>query len=434
MADMVRAKITNRMVFFDKMLIEWRRNMKKFIVILGVLLLTMAAFSACGSNDSPMDGNVENLSTELTIATPWASGFLEAAARRFEDMYDGRYTVTIVVYDDVMTYGQVLNTAIMSGMGEDILDVWGVPWQRIADVGGLLDLNHLISFQSEEFYQGVLDAFLQDGRRYAVPLGFRIDAFRLHDVAEDYIVNPNRFTLEDIIALSNAHPDRSLITGPMGMSDVTLAHRFFNLYFEDFIDLHNRTANVDSEKFINLLLDVQLLSESIMGGDWSEALIQETVMHNPAMNAEGIVDNTGLNLFTNSRGEGIVVPSTLFAVNANASNPALAARFIQFLLSEEMQSSPEMFGTPVNRNAAVINGQGTWDGSLALGFVPDGVDFDTNLAVFNALANRLTLAGTSDPFIGGFVSDEMSRFFVGEITAEQAAANLQARLMMYLNE
>jgi multiple sugar transport system substrate-binding protein len=270
--------------------------------------------------------------------------------------------------------------------------------------------------------------------RYVIPLGFNINAFRLNDDIT-FEINPNRFTLEDVIALAHAYPDLEIFHSPMGMDATLLAYRVFELYFDEFIDLQNRVANVDNDKFINLLEDIKPIADRIMVTSWATPpIVIETVLHNIVMNVEGIQDYTGFSIMTNSRGEGLVSARNHMAINANSQNQELAARFLQFLLSEEMQSSPEMLATPVNRNAAITGSSAMLESQRVLGFMPEGVDFETNLAVFNSLADSLTIAGTSDPFIGDFVRTEMTRFFDGEVTAAQAARNLQARLTTYLNE
>ncbi|MCL2356020.1 MAG: ABC transporter substrate-binding protein [Defluviitaleaceae bacterium] len=402
--------------------------MKKFLLL--IAMIATAALSGCGGSSETQTSN------ELTIAVGdmFADGFFEEAARRFEEKHDGRYTVTFVTVGDARSYSQIMNTALMSGRGEDIIFASRLTWQRLADAGRLVDMNNKIDFPPGEFYQSILDAYLYNGGRYVVPLIFNIETFRLNsDVA--FETNPNRFTIEDVITLAHAYPHLEIFHSPMGMSATTFAYRIFELYFDEFIDLPNRTANVDNEKFINLLESIQPIADRMMVTSWTTPpIIIETILHNIVMNVEGIEDYTGFNVMTNSRGEGLANARNHMAINANSQNQELAARFIQFLLSYEMQTSPEIWATPVNRNAAETNSRAMLESQRALGFMPEGVDFETNLAVFNSLADRLSVAGTSDPFIGDFVRDEMTRFFDGEVTAEQAAQNLQARLTTYLNE
>ena len=417
--------------------------MKNYLMALLLMTCILAAFSGCGSDevqatDSSSTGSEltsnSDASTELTVATPMNDAFLIEAAQRFEAKYDGRYTVTIVVYDEPMRYSQMLSTAILGGRGEDVITASWLAWQRLADTGRLLDLNGMVDFPAGVFYQNIMDAYIYNGGRYVVPMMFSVDnvfAFNGTATAD----TSSRFSLDDVVAIAEGNPGIPLIVSPMGMCGVTLSYRFFELYFNDFIDLSNRRANVDTAQFRDLLNSVQSISDSLRwpqpGEDW---LITGEMFHNIIMATGGLVDYRDYHLMTNSRGEGLAAARGLVAINANTQNPELAARFIAFLLSEEVQSSPEIFATPINRNAAVTRSMEMLEAVRLEGFKPDWFDFDSNHAAFDAIVARLTIAGTSDPFIGNFVREELTRFFNGEVTAEQASSNLQARLTTYLNE
>ena len=405
--------------------------MKKNLLIIVLVLMGVIALSGCGSSDD----DIYSPSNELAIATLHDFPFIEEAARRFEAMHDGRYTVNITVYGDFTSYAQIINTALMSGMGEDIINVSHIPWQRLADAGMLVDLNSMISFAPGEFYQNILDAFLYNGNRYAMPLSFHMETFTLGDGASTNLY-PNRFTLEDLLDLASIHPDAHLMISPMGTYGTGLAYTFFNLNFAEFVDLANRRANIDNENFIRLLEDVQSLNDRLHAPFQNEnVLIIKDIFFSPTMSSNGMPDYSNFHILTNGRGEGMVHSFDVLAINANSNNKELAARFLQFVISEEMQTSPEIWQTSINKNAAMSNAAALYESIRAGGFTPpDYFSLDTNIAVFNRLAGRLTMAPTSDPFIIEFVRNEMDRFFNGEVTAHEAARNLQARLTTYLNE
>ncbi|MCL2387000.1 MAG: ABC transporter substrate-binding protein [Defluviitaleaceae bacterium] len=409
--------------------------MKKFlVVVIAISVLALVAFTGCGAEEERGEFQAAS-STELTIAVLRNNSLIEDAARRFEENHDGRYTVTLVVYEDFASYAQIINSSLLGGRGEDIISVQNVAWQRLADAGLLTDLNDTMNFQQGRYYQSVLDAFLYNGGRYVIPMNFGINAFRFDDTVSTVPANPNRFALEDVLKFAAIYPDLPLYTTPMGMTPTDFASMFFNLYFDDFVDLANRTADVDNAKFIGILEDVESISERLRWPDIGESLLMwGDMFHSAAMSANGTKDYSPYHIITNSRGEGLVEPRNLMAVNANSPNQELAARFMQFLLSEEVQTSPEMWSTPINKNAHEVVAQATLDAVRAGGFEPEGFDLARNIAIFNAHAANLTLSGTSDPFIRDFVRDEITRFFECEVTAQQAASNLQARLTIYLNE
>jgi len=403
--------------------------------IIGAAIL-LVAFSGCGTQSAEALDYDTNASNTLTIAALHVDGFLEVAARRFEEIHDGQYTVNIIPTGDFTSYTQIVNTALMSGGGEDIIMASNLAWQRLADVGRLVDLNSKMDFPQGKYYQGVMDAFIYNGGRYVIPFGFSLGAWAFTDLVP-YSERPNQLTLSNLMALAEANPD-DLIFGTasgLGSTPASIALMYFNLNFAEFIDLANRIAHVDDDKFIALLENVQSISHNIRPNQMGEVpLIWEDMLFSPAMASSGTRNYSEMILSTNDSGQSLVNSHFLMAVNANSQNQALAARFITFILSEEMQTSPELWSNPINKNAAAQSAALTLESVRAGGFAPTDFDLEENIRIFNAMASQATVFGTSDPFINDFVSTEMTRFFDGELTAQQAASNLQARLTTYLNE
>jgi len=419
------------------------------------LLLTIAlvALTACNSSENGVRHTETQITSaeptaiygELTIATLSFMGtdpFLENAAQRFEALNEN-VTVNISLYDNWQTYAQIINTALMSGGGEDIIGISTLQWQRLADAGRLLDLNNKLVFAPGEFYQNVLDTFLYNGGRYVVPLAFSMGAFHATEALAPEL-KPQVLTLENLVAVSNAHQGQGqetllFLTGSgLGGTPLSIAEMFFELEFHNFVDLAGRTANVDNESFIALLEAVYSIADNIRWAQpGEEALFMEEFIHSPAMALNGVFDYSNLILAANTDGGSLVNATQGFVINANSQNPALAAAFLQFLLSEEIQSSPELFQTPVNMAAAVTRSHATLESVRAYsqytGFTA-GFDLDNNITIFNQLASRATTIGITDSMIRDFVRAEMERFFNGEVTAQQAASNLQIRLTTYLNE
>lgn len=423
--------------------------MKKATLIF--LLLAAAMLSACNNRAEQREENQttnmnENSNTgltgELTIASLSFTGsvnpLLESAARMFEAQNEG-VTIRNVIYDNWQTYAQIINTALMSGGGEDIISIQNLQWQRLADTGRLVDMNDHIHLRPGEFYQNVLDAFLYNGGRYVIPLTFGLSAFQARDLlAPDE--RPSVLTLENLIELSNAHPEALLFQSGTGFggTPASVAELFFELDFHKYIDLANRVANIDNENFITLLEAVQTMSNGLRWGEaGEEALFWEILIHSPAMTINGTDDFSDFIVATNSSGGNLASAHNGFAINANSQNQELAAAFMQFLLSKEMQTSPEIHGTPINRAAAAERSRMTISSIRAYpGYTGSTADFDleNNIAIFNKFEASVTSVGIADPMIRNFVRAEMERFFNGEVTAQEAASNLQIRLTTYLNE
>ncbi|MCL1788386.1 MAG: extracellular solute-binding protein, partial [Defluviitaleaceae bacterium] len=407
--------------------------------------LTTFALAACNSQETDPQTNAETAAPHanapftghLTIATLFEDGFITAAARQFEALHDD-VTIDIIVYDNWQTYAQIINTALMSGGGEDIISTRNLQWQRLADAGRLVDLTDKLTFAPGEFYQNVLDAYLYRGRRYVVPLTFGLPVIQIQDTVPEN-QRPSALTLQGMQDLRSAYPEATFMQSTfMLWGPTAFAYMFFELDFDRFVDMENRRADINHPDFIALLESVAALENLNPTEAGIPTWFQEDFLHSPAMTMSGIMDFADFIIATGHSGGGVFAStSSLPAINANSPNQALAAEFIQFLLSEDVQNSPEVFQTPVNRAAAVRRAHATVESmrnySAYTGFTT-GIDWDYNLDVFNRLADMVTSPGVQDPTISEFVRDEMTRFFDGEVTAQQAAANLQARITTYLNE
>jgi multiple sugar transport system substrate-binding protein len=404
--------------------------MKKIITI---LLLLVFVLSGCNTEQKQANG-----SGELSIATFFESRYLEIAARKYEEIREGvKININVNATEeerDSAKYSQIINTALMSGGGEDIIDVSYINWAALADSNRLLDLNGKINFSPEEHYMSVLDAYLYNGGRYVIPLSFYFTGLRF-DNAFAEIETPKHITLDGLLALAAKHSETPLFLSGTGIDSVSLAYMMFGMDFNDFIDVSNKKADVDSEKFISMLEKINSISNLRWLEPGETALIWEVAMYNPAMNSNGLEDYTGMFLLVNEKGGSLFSPvGFLPSVNANSPNRELAFDFMQFLLSEETQSSPELMFNPINKKSSAEMAALVLANVRAEGYAADGFDLEKNISLFNGLAERLTVVQYSDSFVNQFVWDELTRYFDGEVSAEQAAKNLQSRLNTYLKE
>jgi multiple sugar transport system substrate-binding protein len=397
--------------------------------------LLLAALSGCdrGQKQSRAEG-------ELVIDTFLESRFLEFAARKFEELNEG-VTITINVFTheqerDNAKFSQIINTELMGGRGADIICVGYLNWMALADRGRLLDLSDKITFSPEEHYISILDAFLYNGRRYVIPLSFTFTALRF-DSAFAGIEQPGHLTLDGLLSLAARYPDNPLFLGSfvLGQGKVALAYKMFNLDFDYFMDLPNRTANVDNERFISMLESINEVRNIRWIQPSETAVLLELVIFNPVMTNIGVEDYSDVFLLTNDKGEALAwTLGFIPAVNANSQNQELAVEFIRFLVSKEVQSSLELRNNPINKMASAEMAALLLDEIRAGGYGAYGFDLENNIRLFNELVEQINVVETSDTFIIRFVREELGRFFSGEVSAEQAARNLQSRLNMYLRE
>ena len=421
--------------------------MKKALLLL--LLAALGALPGCGANMDMGTGagtgtGEETADIELAIAAFNDSQFLQYAARKFEEMHEG-VKIDIAAYageeKDASKFSQIINTALMSGRGEDIIDVSNIPWWKLADKNKLLDLDGEINITPEIYYKNVMDAYIYKDRRYVVPLCFAFEAFQFADAYAGQ-EPPRHITFDTLLSLAEKYPGTPLFNDSgFGMGPMTLAYKLFDMNFGDFVDVANKNASVSGEQFISLLENIQSIAGALTPPTRDEnPLIRQLVIYSPAMSHMGTVGYENVFLLTDEAGQSIFLASGFIpAVNANSPNKELAIDFIRFLISEEMQSSPELMCCPVNKKAALESTGLIFRDMQLGGYVPDGFNNDSlgqNIAKFNELVERLSTheLAYADVFIRDFVMSEMRRFFHGEVSAEQAAANLQSRLNTYLKE
>jgi multiple sugar transport system substrate-binding protein len=381
------------------------------------------------------------------------SGFLSYAARKYEEMNEGVTVVineymaaTTVTAEDgtvhgsfdpegIPKYAQTINTALMSGRAEDIIDVSVLSWVSLADGGYLLDLEEGLALGYEDYYRSITNAYSYMDAQYAVPLCFSFTGYRLGEaLAEEDI--PVMLTLDDLVQLSEKYPYPVYSINEDGQYAVFLAEMFFGMDIFKYIDLNAKEAHLDDGKFQTLLEKVKLIADNAEKAQREETkILHEVAIFSAALNQRGIEDYTGVFILTNDDGLGLFRPGgAIPAVNANSENKELALDFIRFMLSEEIQSSPELLYNPVNRKASAEFASQVLAKTEAAEGIPEGFDLEANLVMFNNLAESLGVVSYSDSTLREFVRDELALYFYGEVTAEQAAANLQTTLNTYLKE
>jgi multiple sugar transport system substrate-binding protein len=405
--------------------------MKKLMLL---LILALLPLYGCGAKEAE-----EEPGGTLTIATLRGSEFLNDAARRYEEAHDG-VTVEITAYwnendteMDAAKYSQIVNTALMSGKGEDIIDVSSLTWTKIADKNKLVDLNGLLDLDPQKYHLSVLDAFLYNGKRYTLPLCFTFEAFQFYGAAA-LIETPKDRTIDDLLKLAEDYRDVQMDAGGYGIaySKMEIAMKLFNLDFNTYVNIQKKEASVDNPRFISMLEKVNNLPAVLME---YPAIAGQSNVYSPAMTQNGVEDLSNMFLLTNEAGQSML--STIYlmpAISVNSVKKKLAADFIQFLLSDEMMTSPEMYFCPVNKNAVAERARLTYESAAAEGYAPEGFDLEKNIALFNKLTERLGVVANSDMIIYEFTATEIERYLNGDQTAEQAAKNLQSRLTTYLQE
>jgi multiple sugar transport system substrate-binding protein len=215
------------------------------------------------------------------------------------------------------------------------------------------------------------------------------------------------------------------------------AMKFFNMNFYKFINPETKEINIDNEEFIAMLEKLG----SMKNLHYSDAINQtsmmwETYIYSPLMDTNGTNDYSNVFLITDDEGNSdVTVNGFVPSVNINTKDSDLAIDFLKFAVSEELQTSPELLGyNPINRVATERLARLKFEEQQASQNPLVGIDFETNIKRYNEMVSQLAVASYSDTNVNNFVFDAFTRFFDGEMTAEEVAKDLQAKLTIYFNE
>jgi multiple sugar transport system substrate-binding protein len=450
-------------------------------LLLFILLASCSAPSATpvpaesGASASP-GGASSGSGTTLTTAATYESQQLGLAVTEFEKADPG---VKVQVQNfnqqlqgmkgsgqttDTATIIQQLNAEMMSGVGPDIINVDGLPYEKYADKGLLSDIGTLMagdnSFDRSQFLGNILNACEYNGKLYAVPTGF---SFNVLACKAEYSPGTGNVTLDQFLQKAQALP---LGVFAFAKHDPM---QLFLIYMQDncasFVNNATHTCSFDSPAFIDTikafktLCDTKMSDKDAHNGQENEQLLKGTVTYSVlqfAREKDVVIAKTALGdtaVFTNlpMAGDTSIYPfqgRDMLAINSNGKNKDLAWKFIKTMLSVGVQSSNSLDGFPVMKSAcdAKIDYMATeqliLDNNGGKKAVMQFGDTSVEVKPLNASdsawlkdhigkLNKLSTYGDS---IITILQDELPPFFAGEKSAGDVANLIQNRVNLVLNE
>lgn len=441
-------------------------QMKRKTFLLLLIIISLLGITGCtqtvskeGETSSSADTGTEK---ELIIASAHEDNFLQQVAERYMSANED-ITVTIKNIDIGNSndkYTQLVSTELMSGKGADMYDGRLLSYFKLADSGMLADLNELIGdeLQSDDYYTGLLNSLTINGKRFTIPTSFNFSGYEInHEVAEKYNVTlpEGDIFLRDLRSISDQLPDDGSVIliglGGGGATEINFATDLIEQRFNQFVNLEEKKSYFDSNEFydvsklITLLVDRKQIytEEAVLNNTFDfeeekDTLIQPLFLYNPAMCNDGTKDYKDIVHIVNDEGQTkFSSVSFMPIINNNSPNKELAADFVLFLLSEEVQSMPELLFCPLNKNAVRELSTMVYEDAKTGGWLPEGFDdttLENNISIFAKLSESLTIFERQDRFIVSLIRDELSEIFLSKESLEQGAKNLQSSVNAYLNE
>lgn len=379
------------------------------------------------------------------------------------------------------------STALMSGQGADLLAMDVLPVYKYVESGQMENLKTYMendpSFQKADYRENILHALEFQNGVWFLPLNYSFNYYAYDSTLAGGLVQTEfganqAFTSKQLLNLSKPVIDgtNKIFSAPayLPSGNGDLFSQLFNENYRSFVDTENNKANFSDGKFKELIQDVKSMAED---GTISTAASQSSGAYDPLKSAQNpterfmfkpknqfsLVQQTHpdpefkMTVATSEVGSGIedddqiagicaddagIVPFTYdqaFGINSNSTNKKTAWEFLKFLLSYDVQASPNMsfISLPIHNEARMDRTETLYRMLLA-----DAGEL--NESQQQALKNYLEAVETMSDQINDFilkdttiqdmVVKEMRYYFDATKTAEQVCQVLQNKVDLYLNE
>ena len=361
---------------------------------------------------------------------------------------------------------RALNTEILAGKGPDLICLDGFNLNTYQEKGLLADVSEILS-QSEPTLIQVTRCFEQDGKIYAVPTGFILPAM----YGPNHIVSQIHDWDSLVAAVGQAKAERPDSFGVLAAyHPVNTADEFYDSYSSAWI---NQDGTVNEEKLTEFYAEMQRVYDldAELQKMWADRAYEEPLFYpGEYIGLPGSISMgnycicfgalSGMRAWANSLaaeqylddyqtarlelgGSGVFVPKGIMGILTTSEHPQAAGSFLQFMLSQEVQSKDLSYCFPVNQ--AVFDQETTeervFDSYLSFtdadgnnigvqAQYPDAQDRE-NLRTW---VDNLTTPASTDFIIRSTVLDQMTACLLKEITPEDAARNAMKTINLYLAE
>ena len=213
----------------------------------------------------------------ILIGTMGGSYNLQAKAVKFNKA-STKYHISIKEYIDYNNYNENtwsdaqanLNNDITSANCPDMIDLSGVKVNQLVAKGILEDLNPYLEkstkLNRDDFVENILNAYTFDGVLVSIPAYFNMQTVV---GATSMVGAESGWTLEELMALANEHPDAELFDR-VSKQSILQAAMMFNE--DSFIDWNTGECKFDSDAFKNILQFVNKFPDEVT---WEEGMDSE---------------------------------------------------------------------------------------------------------------------------------------------------------------
>ncbi|MCR8641663.1 ABC transporter substrate-binding protein [Paenibacillus sp. N1-5-1-14] len=435
--------------------------------------LLVFSLAACSGGDSKADGN-SNGKKVISVAVLQADKFLQLAEQKYEQLHPD-IDIQIKQYVAGESGGQgmdqaafekylnTVNTEVLSGKGTDLISLENLPVNKYVEKKVLEDLSAMMkedsSFQVDNYYANIMDAYKVNGSLFGMPTGFTLnmmlgdgagvkdsgvkfddktwtwDTFK--EVATKMMKDENGDGTPDKFAMTNVQPTGLLLD-------------LLENDYKTYVDEANNKSDFDTANFKKMMQQVKAMFESKVASDknthwgdqyftnWTASSVSSLILYPQSVSSgEGKVYRQPK---VGEGDKGITFSSrSILGINSKSKMKKESWEFLKFLLSEEMQSSPELNGFAMNKGVVESQFDAIQDALTKDPMQLNGgkvakplsqVDLDS----LKAMVNDAGTVSKVDGKIVNILFEEASAYFNGQKSVDEVAKMIQNRVTTYLNE
>ena len=412
---------------------------------------------------------------ELVLGGSYVGSEIRAKVIQFNQS-NSQFRITLKDYSiynspEDWTAGQTrLNNDIISGKMPDIMMFTDLnSYRNYVSKGALADIGKLLAADPElgglEYLQNVWDAYSVNGQLYAVIPSFNVQTM----VAKKSLVGePQSWTMADVEAVLATMPQ-----GAAAFGDMTRDGFIYNILSyggKDFIDLETGECHFDPQEFIDMLEYAKTLPKESYKEDEdydyfshenqyreNRSLMRELYISNIEDCKYQIKGYMGEEVSyvgfptSDSKGSCLGISGSALMISANSQQQDEAWQFVRQFLTEEYQTSSELYSMPVlksaflakaakatersywtdeNGNKEYYDDYWTINGEQVVlePFTQEEVE---EICQFIYGVNRTAYYNEE---IRNIIIEDAEAFFSGQRSAQEVAGIIQSRAQVYINE
>ncbi|MEC0232388.1 ABC transporter substrate-binding protein [Paenibacillus alba] len=450
--------------------------MKKIGLI--VTLSSVLLLSACsGNGGGESKGETKGGKKTVVVSVMMKDRFLESAVQKFEEKHtdihiemkeykaapkaiEGGMSMESLSLADVEKYVQSVTTQVISGKGADLMLMNELPQDKFVGKKLLVNLYDLMakdnSFDRNGLYANILKASQDGDGLYVMPLSYSLDLVRGNtellkkaNISVDQNKSWSWIQFKDIAKKLKQQ-------GYEGFENLSPAELLFDYIEDNYAKLVGQgKPDFDSELFRNMMKEIKmmydegLLNEGLSGfssisSNSSKGAFIMAGIYSPE-DALTMASNLDYYQKPSANGKKNGLPFKFhysLGINSKSDVQPEAWAFIKFLLSDDMQASPNLTGLPMNKSVAEQKfneglqkiKNGTLDTPTPKNMLPDGEKAKKRIAEVQKLISEADFRRSSDMKVLTIALEEFNSFMSGQKSAEEVSKLIQNRVKTYLNE